>query len=242
MYGLGPIRELMQSRAKEIDCLFVSEKRLAKSGDPVAKLAADAKNRSMRWTSVGAAELDRMADGANHQGVVAITGAFSYRDLHSVVNKAKSPGLLVALDGVTDPHNLGAIIRSSLLLGADALLLPKDRSAKVTPLVTKTSAGASEHLPIAQVTNLVRALEELKEEGYWSVAVASGPKSIPLQSIDTELPLVIVLGSEGKGIRPLVSKVCDFHVEIPMEANAVGSFNVSVAAAIALYEVARQRG
>lgn len=241
VYGLGPVNELIESRAGEIDCLFVSEKRLSKSGDSVAKLAAEAKNRSLRWTAVGHAELDRLAKGGNHQGAVAITGEFAYAEFHEMVEAASAPGLFVALDGVTDPHNLGAIVRSALLLGADGLIIPKDRAAKVNALVTKTSAGASEHLPIAQVTNLVRALEDLKEEGYWSAGLASGPKAVALQDLDASMPLVLVMGSEGRGIRPLVAKSCDFHVEIPMAATAVGSFNVSVATAISLYEIARQR-
>lgn len=241
VYGLGPVNELIRSRAGEIDCIFVSEKRFAKSADAVAKVAAEAKNRSLRWSAVGHAELDRIAKDGNHQGVVAIAGEFVYRDFYEMLESAGKPGLLVALDSVTDPHNLGAIVRSALLLGADGLIIPKDRSAKVTALVTKTSAGACEHLPIAQVTNLVRTLEELKEEGYWSTAVTSGPKAIPLHDLDASMPLVLVMGSEGKGIRNLVAKVCDFHVEIPMAASAVGSFNVSVAAAISLYEVSRQR-
>ena len=204
-------------------------------------MVAEAKNRNLRWTQVANEELDRLAKGALHQGFVAIAGSYAYKELHEIVAKAKKPGLLVALDGVTDPHNLGAVVRSALLLGADGVIIPKDRSAQVTALVTKTSAGASEHLPIAQVTNLVRALEELREEGYWSAAIASGPKAVPLQQVSSDTSLVLVLGSEGKGLRPLVDKTCDFHLEIPMAASAVGSFNVSVAAAIALYEVARQR-
>ncbi len=242
VYGLGPVAEVIKAVPHEIDCIFVSEKRLAKGGkDGVSSIVAEAKNRSLRWTSVGNAELDRLAKGALHQGVVVIAGSFAYKTLHELVDAASKPGLLVALDGITDPHNLGAIVRSALLLGADGVIVPKDRSAQVTALVTKTSAGASEHLPIAQVTNLVRALEELREEGYWSAAIASGPKATPLQSVSSDVPLVLVLGSEGKGLRPLVAKTCDFHLEIPMAASAVGSFNVSVAAAIALYEVARQR-
>ena len=241
VYGLGPVGELLRAHGQEIDCIFVSEKRLAKGGDPAAKLIAEAKNRSLRWSAVGQAELDRLVKDGTHQGVVAITGAYNYSEMQDIVEGAGKPGLIVALDGVTDPHNLGAIVRSALLLGADGILLPKDRSAKVTALVTKTSAGATEHLPIAQVTNLVRAIEELKEDGYWSAALASGPKAMPLQSLDASMPLVLVMGSEGKGVRNLVGKVCDFHLEIPMQASAVGSFNVSVAAGIALYEVARQR-
>ena len=241
VYGIGPVTELINSSAAEIDCLFVSEKRLSKKGDSVALLASEAKNRSLRWTAVAHTELDRLAKGGNHQGAVAITGEFAYREFYEMLEKAEEPGLFVALDGVTDPHNLGAIVRSALLLGASGLIIPKDRAAKINALVTKTSAGATEHLPIAQVTNLVRALEDLKEEGYWSAGLASGPKAIPLQDLDGNMPLVLVMGSEGKGLRPLVAKACDFHVEIPMAASAVGSFNVSVAAAISLYEVSRQR-
>lgn len=242
VYGLGPVTELISSRAADIDCLFVSEKRVAKGGgDPVAKLVAEAKNRGLRYTEVGQDELDRLCARGVHQGVAAISGDFVYKELHELVENAKSPGLLVALDGITDPHNLGAILRSALLLGADGVILPKDRAAKVTPIVTKASAGASEHIPVAQVTNLVRALEELRESDYWSAGIASGPKAQSLSTIDGTMPLVLVLGSEGKGIRPLVAKACDFHLEIPMAASAVGSFNVSVAAAIVLYEVSRQR-
>jgi 23S rRNA (guanosine2251-2'-O)-methyltransferase len=241
VYGLGPVGELVQTRASEIECIFLSEKRLTKSGDSVAKLAAEAKNRSLRWTAVGQLELDRLAKGGNHQGAVAISGEFVYREFYEMLEAADEPGLFVALDGVTDPHNLGAIVRSALLLGADGLIIPKDRAARVNAMVTKSSAGACEHLPIAQVTNLVRALEDLKQEGYWSAALASGPKAQPLHQLDCDMPLVLVMGSEGKGIRNLVARACDFFVEIPMAATAVGSFNVSVATAIALYEVSRQR-
>ncbi len=240
--GVGPVNEVIRAAARDIDCIFVSEKRLAKGGkDGIAQIVGEAKNRKLRWAAVNNAELDRLAKGTRHQGVVVVAGSYNYQELYKVVEKAGHPGLFVALDGVTDPHNLGAVVRSALLLGADGVIIPKDRSAQVTALVTKTSAGASEHLPIIQVTNLVRALEELREDGYWSAAVASGPKAEPLTAVRSEVPLVLVLGSEGKGVRPLVAKTCDFHLEIPMAAEAVGSFNVSVAAAIALYEVARQR-
>lgn len=242
VYGVGPVSEVIKAAPHEIDCIFVSEKRLAKGGkDGISSIVSEAKNRNLRWTAVANAELERLAKGTTHQGVVVVAGSYNYKELFEVIKTAKAPGLFVALDGVTDPHNLGAVVRSALLLGADGVIIPKDRSAQVTALVTKTSAGASEHLPIIQVTNLVRALEELREEGYWSAAIASGPKAVPLGKVSSELPLVLVLGSEGKGLRTLVEKTCDFHLEIPMAATAVGSFNVSVAAALALYEVSRQR-
>ena len=149
--------------------------------------------------------------------------------------------MLVALDGVEDPRNLGAILRSAYLLGAGGVIIPEHRAAQVTPLVSKTSAGASELLPIALVGNLVRALEELRELNVWRVAVHAAANAQPIAKIDGTMPLVLVLGSEGDGVRPLVAKHCDFHALIPMQRSGVGSFNVSVAAALALYELRRQR-
>jgi 23S rRNA (guanosine2251-2'-O)-methyltransferase len=153
------------------------------------------------------------------------------------------PALLVALDGVEDPRNLGAILRSAYLLGADGVIIPEHRAAQVTALVAKASAGASELVPIAQVGNLVRALDELRELGLWRVAVAATPEAQPIESIDATLPLCLVMGAEGSGVRPLVAKNCDFHAVIPMAEDraGIGSFNVSVAASLALYEVRRQR-
>ena len=143
---------------------------------------------------------------------------------------------------MTDPHNLGAIARSAHALGAQGLIVPRDRSAAVSAVVTKASAGAIEHLSTARVTNLVRALEQLKESGLWTAALAAGPRCAPALAARHRVPLCLVLGAEGSGIRPLVARTCDFQVEIPMRAGGVGSLNVSVAAGIALYEIARQRG
>jgi 23S rRNA (guanosine2251-2'-O)-methyltransferase len=152
------------------------------------------------------------------------------------------PALIVALDGVEDPRNLGAILRSAYLLGATGVIIPEHRAAQVTAGAAKASAGASELLPIAQVGTLVRALDELRELGVWRVAVHATETSQPIAAIDGTLPLVLVLGAEGFGVRPLVAKNCDFHALIPMARTGVGSFNVSVAAALALYEMRRQRG
>jgi 23S rRNA (guanosine2251-2'-O)-methyltransferase len=177
--------------------------------------------------------------------VVAIAGAYPYAELDEVIARALASGpagLLVALDGVTDPQNLGAIARSAHLLGAQGVIVPRDRAAAVTPAVTKASAGATEHLAIAQVTNLVRALEQLKENGLWIAALAAGAEARPLWQLDAAVPLCLVLGAEGSGIRPLVARTCDLRFHIPMRGSAIGSLNVSVAAGIALYEIARKRG
>jgi 23S rRNA (guanosine2251-2'-O)-methyltransferase len=145
----------------------------------------------------------------------------------------------MVLDGVTDPQNLGALIRSAHALGAHGVVLPKDRAAGITPLVTKAAAGALEHCPIARVTNLSRAVDQMKENGIWTVALAAdGDKA--LGDIDLKEPTALVLGSEGAGVRPLVRKTCDHVARIPM-GGQVGSLNVSAAGAISLYEVARQR-
>jgi 23S rRNA (guanosine2251-2'-O)-methyltransferase len=146
---------------------------------------------------------------------------------------------LLLLDGVTDPQNLGALVRSAHALGAHGVVLPKDRAAGITPAASKAAAGALEHCPVARVTNLSRALDDLKDAQVWSVALdADADRS--LLEVDLTAGTALVLGSEGKGVRPLVRKTCDHVARIPM-AGRVGSLNVAAAGAIALYEVARQR-
>ena len=150
-----------------------------------------------------------------------------------------SPALLLVLDGVTDPQNLGALVRSAHALGAHGVVLPKDRAAGVTPAAFKAAAGALEHCPVARVTNLSRALERMKEQGIWTVALAAEADQ-ELSALDLTVPTALVLGSEGAGVRPLVRKTCDHLARIPM-AGQVGSLNVAAAGAVALYEIARQR-
>jgi 23S rRNA (guanosine2251-2'-O)-methyltransferase len=251
VFGIGPVRELLRASGRsEVSALWLSRGRAERGDrrgarDPVAELADLARRHDIPIDLRDPAELDALAGpGANHQGVIAVAGAYRYTEIEDLAEAAVAAGprgLLVALDGVTDPHNLGAIARSTHALGAQGLIVPRDRSAAVSPVVTKASAGAIEHLPTARVTNLVRALEQLKEAGVWTAALAAGPDARPLWKLDTASPLCLVLGAEGSGIRPLVARTCDFRVEIPMSAGGVGSLNVSVAAGIALYEIARQR-
>jgi len=243
VYGVGPVREVLARAGKTVRALWVDPQRAGKStGDPVAQLVTTARAAGVRVEDRDRAALDRAAgEGARHQGVLAWLGAFGYAELEDLV-AAASPALLVALDGVEDPRNLGAIVRSAYLLGAGGVIIPEHRAAQVTGVVAKASAGASELVPIAQVGNLVRALEQLRELGVWRVAVHATDNATDITAIDGTLPLVLVLGAEGHGVRPLVAKNCDFHAVIPMARAAVGSFNVSVAAALALYEIRRQRG
>jgi 23S rRNA (guanosine2251-2'-O)-methyltransferase len=235
------VRELLARRPTSIRSIWVDPKRADKSaGDPVAQIVSAARAAGIKVEDRDRAQLDRAAEGARHQGVCAWLGAFGYVDIDDLVGGTEA-ALLVALDGVEDPRNLGAILRSAYLLGAHGVIIPEHRAAQVTAVVAKSSAGASELVPIAQVGNLVRALERLRELDVWRVAVHAADNAQPIAEIDGKLPLVLVLGAEGSGVRPLVAKNCDFHAVIPMQRSGVGSFNVSVAAALALYEMRRQR-
>jgi 23S rRNA (guanosine2251-2'-O)-methyltransferase len=242
VYGVGPVRELVARRATNVRAIWVDPRRADKSAaDPVAQIVTAARAAGIRVEDRERDILDRaVGEDARHQGVVAWVGAMSYVDLDAMVG-GDEPALIIALDGIEDPRNLGAILRSAYLLGASGVIIPEHRAAQVTAVAAKTSAGASELVPIAQVGNLVRALEELRELGVWRVAVHATEQALPIAKIDGTMPLVLVLGAEGTGVRPLVAKNCDFHAVIPMARAAVGSFNVSVAAALALYEIRRQR-
>jgi 23S rRNA (guanosine2251-2'-O)-methyltransferase len=185
-------------------------------------------------------ELDRMAGTASHQGVVAVTSSKQYADVEDVLAAKRGEySLVVVLDGVEDPHNLGAILRTADAAGADGVVIPERRAAGVTGTVAKASAGASEHLPVAKVTNISRTIEELKSRNLWIIGLDERAKQ-NYDSVDYKMNCAIVLGAEGKGVHDLVAKKCDFLVSIPM-LGRVPSLNVSVAAGIVLYEVVRQR-
>ncbi len=242
VYGANPVRELIARRASSIRAIWVDPQRAGRStSDAVAGIVTAARAAGIRVEDRDRQQIERAAgEGAVHQGVVAWLGAFEYADLDAMIG-GPEPALVLALDGVEDPRNLGAILRSAYLLGAGGVIIPEHRAAQVTAVVAKSSAGASELLPIAQVGNLVRALDELREHGLWRVAVHATETAQRIDEIDGTLPLCLVLGAEGTGVRPLVAKNCDFHAVIPMARTAVGSFNVSVAASLALYEMRRQR-
>jgi len=183
--------------------------------------------------------LERLAPGAVHQGVVAIAAAQRYAELGEVLAGLSGPGLLVALDGIEDPHNLGAIIRTAHAAGAHAVIIPERRAAGLGPAAAKAAAGALEHLPVVRVTNVNRALDQLKEKGFW-VTGLDERAGRSFQEIDFAGPTVLVLGAEGHGLHEQVRKRCDFLASIPV-AGRIASLNVSVAAGIVLFEVLRQR-
>ncbi len=188
------------------------------------------------------AELDRLARGALHQGLVAEVGPFPYADAEQFLRRAReSPGagLLVVLDGIQDPQNLGAIVRTGEAAGIDGLVLPRDRAAAVTAAAVRASAGAAEHLPIARVINLAVFLLQAKAAGLWVVGADPSAKTL-LYAADLTGSLALVIGSEGRGLRPLVRSRCDRLVKIPVRGR-VASLNASTAAAICIYESVRQR-
>jgi len=240
VYGMNPVRELLRAGAEGLTELWLVE-----GGDrqrAFADLERIARDLGAKVRAAPRPRLDRLAGVTQHQGIVAVVADFRYREVEDILAVARAAGeqpLLVLLDGVEDPHNLGAVVRSAHALGAHGVVIPRDRAASVTPAAAKASAGAVEHMAVARVTNLVRTIEELKEAGVWTVAAVPDADQ-DLASVDLRGPTALVIGGEGQGIRPLVRKSCDHAARIPM-AGRVGSLNASAAAAIALYEATRQR-
>ena len=228
VYGLQPVREALRGRRRVREVVCTRE---AAEAMPWIEAAG------VRISLAVADRITALAEQPDHQGVVALCDPYPYAVAEELL--ARPDALVVALDGVTDPRNLGAIARSCECLGAHGLVLPKHGSAGVTAVVAKASAGAIEHLPIAQVTNLAELLRRNKRADLWSYAAAEDGDATP-EELDLTGGVVLVLGAEGAGIRPLVRQRCDAAVRIPMHG-AIASFNVAVAASLLLYEAARQR-
>ena len=188
-----------------------------------------------KMTVVSRDQLDSLTKGANHNGIVVEVKEIPTYDLKQILNKAKQPGLIVALDGIQDPHNLGAILRSCDCTGVDGVILCKHNSVGLTPSAIKASTGAAYTIPVCTVTNLKNALQECKENGYWVVGSDMDQARDYRQGI-YDVPLVLVIGSEGKGISNLVKKQCDYMVKLPMEGK-ISSLNASVACAVLLYQI-----
>lgn len=211
--------------------------------DRVREALKAAQARSIPVLETPRGELDRLTDGAIHQGLALQVPPYEYAhpaDLLAAAERAGQPALIVALDGITDPRNLGAVVRSAAAFGGHGVLVPERRAAGMTAGAWKTSAGAAARLPVARATNLTRALEQLKADGCFVVGLdMDGDLELPRIAVAHD-PLVIVVGSEGKGLSRLVRETCDLIVSIPMQA-ATESLNAGVAAGVALYEVARRR-
>lgn len=240
LYGVNPVRELLRAGGEGLAELWLVEggERSRTSGE----LARLARELGAKVREAPRVRLDRLAGTDRHQGVVAVVADYRYHQVDEMLDAARAAGeppLLVVLDGIEDPQNLGAIIRSAHALGAHGVIIPKDRAAAVTAAAAKASAGAVEHCPVARVTNLTHALEELKRAGVWTVATDAGAEE-DLRAVDLTVASAVVMGSEGSGVRPLVRRTCDRVARIPMKGK-VGSLNASAAAAVVLYEAARQR-
>ncbi len=241
VYGVNPVRERLRAGGEGVSELWLAEG--ATRGAAFAELERLARAGGAKVRAAPRQKLDRLSGTDRHQGVVAVVADFAYAEVDDLLAAAAASGrppLLVVLDGVEDPHNLGAIIRSAHALGAHGVVIPKDRAVGVTPAAAKASAGAVERCPVARVTNVAKTLEALKDAGVWSVALAADGER-PLAQVDLKGPIALVLGSEGEGLRPLVRKTCDLSASIPMTGE-IDSLSVSASAAVALYEAARQRG
>lgn len=235
--GINPVLEALSARTRHFDRLLVVK---GLRNRRVSEAITHASRLGIPLRFEARETLDRLAGGVPHQGLIAVVSAKPAMSLESVVEHARTPALLVALDGVEDPRNLGAILRTAEAAGADGVLLPDRHSAGLSETVGRASAGAIEHVKVARVGNLVQALETLKARGFWVVGFDASATQ-RWDAVDLKGPIVLVLGGEGRGIRRLVREHCDHLAALPLFGH-VNSLNVSVAAGIALYEAVRQRG
>ena len=238
LYGKQPVRSALE-KGRTLNRLWITDQ--LRYDGRFLPLIEEAKNKGTVIDVVDRKRLDQITQGENHQGVVAQVAAYTYWELEDLIQQsAKDPEpMILVLDGIEDPQNLGSLIRTAEALGVNGLIIPQRRASGVTATVSRVAAGAVEHLAIARVVNLNQALERLKEAGYWVVgAEASGERAV--SAMDLKGPLVVVIGSEGKGISLLTQKLCDFICHIPLRGRTP-SLNAGVAGAIVLYEVSRQR-
>jgi 23S rRNA (guanosine2251-2'-O)-methyltransferase len=237
IYGIHAVGEALKSRGRAFEYVGVAPER---HDHKMQRIIDDCRASGIPVRFVRRDQLERLARTPAHQGVVAVTSQKKYLHLADLLAKKRGDySFLVVLDGVEDPQNLGAIIRTADAAGADGIVLPERRAAGVTGAVAKASAGASEHLPITRVTNLARGLEEMKSRNLWIVGLDERGRQA-YDSLDYKMDCALVLGAEGKGIHEHVRDRCDFLVRIPV-LGEVPSLNVSAAAAVVMYEVARQR-
>lgn len=239
IYGWHAVLAVLERSPERVLQVWLDEKRSGPKPDAVVKAARAAQVKLQRS---GREQLQELVGEAHHQGVVARCRTATPThgaDLGQFLAGLTQPPFLLILDGVQDPHNLGACLRTADAAGAHALIVPRDNAASVTPTVRKVASGAAETVPVFQVTNLARTLDQLKADGVWLVG-AAGDAHDSLYDTDLRGPIALILGAEGKGLRRLTQERCDFLVQIPM-AGTVSSLNVSVAAGVCLFEALRQR-
>jgi len=240
IYGINPLLEVLLSHPEMLEKVVVADGR---GGNEVRKILKLAAEHGLPVEFGGRERVEKLAPRQVHQGVAAICRAHAYATVDEVIahrHEKSKYDLVVLLDSVTDPQNLGSIIRTAHCCGANGVIIPENRAASVTASVSKASAGAVQYLPTAMVVNLVDAIGCLKERGFW-IYGADAVARMDIQAPDYEGNIALVMGSEGRGIRPLIRKKCDFLISIPMRGR-VASLNVSVAAGVILFEILRKWG
>ena len=245
IYGINPVMQALKAASfgvkGEIKEVLISSKRSGAVVDDMKRLS---KARGIKVRLLSNDELENIAGTRNHQGVVLILkGAFPYLEIEDIIALWKKTGeraFFLILDSIEDPQNMGTLIRSASVAGVQGVIIPKDRSAEITPAVEKASAGATIHMPVAKVTNISNAIRSLKEAGVWVVGIEAGEKT-DIYSAPFDGDLAIVVGSEGSGIRRLVKRECDLLASIPMRGE-LNSLNAAQAGTVALFEAVRQRG
>ena len=242
LYGVHPVSEALRARPDQLDHVSVAREREARRDGRLERVLELCRTAGVRVDSEPREQLTRYARTDAHQGVVAFVRGRTFLSLDDLLeaSQANAGGrFLLALDGVEDPHNLGAIARTALAAGADGVVIPERRAAGLTETVERVSAGALAHLPVVRVKNLARVMEQLKEAGFWLVGLDEHAPKL-YSDIDYKGRVAIVMGSEGTGLHELIRKNCDFLVSIPT-TGPVRSLNVSVAAGVVLFEAVRQR-
>lgn len=236
--GKNAVQEALRCD-KTIDKIYITD---GTTDSEVRDLLAQAKAKAIRVEFADKKRMDKLSETGKHQNIIAVVSDFVYSDLKDVVNNAREKGediLLILLDGIEDPHNLGSVIRVAECAGATAVVIPNRRSAVVNETVVRVSAGASMYVPVCKVNNLNQAIEELKEMGIW--VYAADMDGTPMYDVNLKGDLALVIGAEGDGVSKLTRKVCDGIISIPMKGK-INSLNASVSAGIVTYEAIRQRG
>ncbi len=236
LYGVHAVAEAVKAHPERIERICVER---GQKNPRVQEIVELARLNHVRIAFEERSWLDRQTEGSRHQGILCYAAEMDTFDSEDILEQAKAPGLLVVLDGIEDPQNLGAILRSAEAAGVDGVFLPQRRSANLSAAVVKASAGAASHVKVARVTNIAQLIESLKKKGFWVVGLDAASDQ-PIWKTDLTVPVALILGNEGSGLHRLVREKCDFVVSLPIRGN-VSSYNVSVAAGIALYEALRQR-
>lgn len=239
IFGIHSVKTSLLKTPAQVLELWIDKRRDDKR---IAEIHNLVKKAGIKQHEVDKDQLDRMLPGSNHQGIIArcqLPSVGSESELFSIIENLQKPALLLILDGVQDPHNLGACLRCADGAGVDAVVIPKDKSVGITPVVAKVASGALQNTPVIQVTNLARTMERLKKEGVWIVGLDEKGEQT-LYEMDLKTAVAFAMGAEGAGLRRLTKEKCDFLVKLPMQG-VVESLNVSVASGICLYETLRQR-